>query len=129
MISHSKKTLIISGRLDGLNDYTEACRKNPHVGARMKKENQQLISWYIRAQLHGVHFDGPVRLDFRWFEPNKRRDLDNIAFAKKFVQDALVNEKVISSDGWKGVAGLSDNFFVDKDNPRIEVDITEIKEV
>ena len=119
----SKKTLTISGRLDGLNNYTTACRSHAQVGARMKKENQKLCQWYIRAQLHGVHYDAPVRLDFRWFEPNKKRDLDNIAFAKKFIQDALVAEGVIKSDGWKGVSGFSDSFFVDKNNPRVEVDI------
>ena len=40
-IRESKKaTLIIPGRLSGLNEYTKACRSNRYVGAKMKKENE-----------------------------------------------------------------------------------------
>lgn len=47
---------------------------------------------------------------------------------KKFILDALVKNSVIQSDGWRGVAGFSDLFAVDKDNPRIEVEIVEVGE-
>lgn len=49
-----------------------------------------------------------------------------MAFAKKFVQDALVQCGVLKDDGWKYVVGFSDRFEVDKENPRIEVLIKEI---
>lgn len=81
-----------------------------------------MIGWHINTQLKGIHFDAPVKLAFRWYEPNKKRDLDNIAFAKKFILDALVQNGVIKTDGWKGVTGFTDSFFVDN-APRIEVDI------
>lgn len=118
-----QKTLIIAGRLDGLNEYTRACRKNKFAGAQMKKENETIISAYIMEQLRGIHFDGVVELSFRWYEKDRKRDLDNIAMAKKFILDALVNNGIIVADGWKGVVGFTDQFFVDSDNPRIEVDI------
>ena len=117
------KTLVIEGQLPNLNDYTKACRSHRQIGARMKKDAEKLISAYIMQQLKGVHFDGAVKLSFRWYEPNKKRDLDNICFAKKFILDALVSNKIIVADGWKGVVGFTDHFFVDKENPRIEVDI------
>ncbi len=120
-------TLIIDGQLAGLNEYTRACRGNKYVGAQMKKEAENLISWHIKEQLKGIHFDAPVRLAFRWFEPNRKRDLDNICFAKKFILDALVKNGIIKTDGWKGVIGFTDEFFTDK-NPRIEVDISPEKE-
>ena len=37
--------------------------------------------------------------------------------------DALVSNGVLIADGWKGVSGFTDTFFVDKEFPRIEVDI------
>lgn len=118
-----KKTLVISGRLDGLNEYTRACRRNKFAGAKMKKENEEIISAYILEQLRGVHFEGVVELSFRWYEKDRKRDLDNIAMAKKFILDALVSNGIIVADGWKGVIGFTDQFFVDKEFPRIEVEI------
>lgn len=120
------KTLIIEGRLKGLNDYTAACRRNKYVGAKMKKDCEKIVSDHILEQLNGVRYEKTVRLAFRWYEPNKMRDLDNICFAKKFILDALVDNEVIKTDGWRGVIGFTDQFFIDKDNPRIEVDIEEV---
>lgn len=118
-------TLVIDGQLPNLNDYTSACRTHRQAGAKMKKDAERVITAYIMQQLKGISFKNPVRLSFRWYEPNKRRDLDNVCFAKKFILDALVSNGIIIADGWKGVAGFTDEFFIDKELPRIEVDIQE----
>lgn len=116
-------TLTIQGSLPNLNDYTKACRTNRFAGAKMKQESERIITAYIQQQLQNVSFKGAVRLSFRWFEPNKRRDLDNICFAKKFILDALVASGIIETDDWRGVVGFTDEFSIDKENPRIEVSI------
>lgn len=116
-------TLIIKGKLDGLNQYTLACRGNKFAGATIKKKNENLITEAILEQIPGTKFAGKVELNFRWYEKDKRRDLDNICFAKKFILDALVKNEVIKTDNWQGVKGFTDKFFIDKDKPRIEVDI------
>lgn len=120
-----KVTLIIEGSLVGLNEYTRACRSNKYIGASMKKQSEKTITSYIQQQLKGVSIKNKVKLTFRWYEANKRRDLDNICFAKKFILDALVSNQIIFADNWKGVAGFTDEFFIDKADPRIEVDIEE----
>ncbi len=120
------KTLVIDGQLPNLNEYTRACRGNKFLGAKMKKNAEEWISIFIKQQLKDIHFEGTVELAFRWYEPNKKRDLDNICFAKKFILDSLVSNGIIVADGWKGVIGFTDNFFVDKENPRIEVDIKKV---
>lgn len=117
-----KKTLIIYGKLAGLNDYTKACRTNKYVGAQMKNRAEMYILAYIRKQNIGLFF-GRVKLNFRWYEENRKRDLDNICFAKKFILDALVASGTIEADGWRCVVGFTDEFYIDKVNPRIEVDI------
>lgn len=115
-------TLIIGGQLPNLNDYTRACRTNRFAGAEMKKRCEKIISYEIwRSKLQPV--TGTVMLRFRWYEPNRKRDLDNIAFAKKFILDALVKSGTIEGDGWSVVTGFTDDFFVDANNPHIEVDI------
>lgn len=121
-----ERTLVIKGQLPNLNDYTRACRSNAYIGASMKKQAEKIIQAFIMQQLKGVRFDGTVELSFRWYEPNKKRDLDNICFAKKFILDALVSNKIIIADSWRGVVGFTDHFFVDAKNPRIEVDIREV---
>lgn len=116
-------TLVIKGQLPNLNDYTNACRANRFNGAKMKQDSERIIGTYIMQQLADVKFKGAVKMNFRWYEPNKKRDLDNICFAKKFILDALVKNGVIKTDGWQGVAGFTDEFFIDRNQPRIEVDI------
>lgn len=120
--------LTIPGRLPGLNEYISAERANRHKGAKMKRESELVILAEIKKQLKGVRIKNPVEIHYLWIEPDRRRDRDNIAFAKKFVQDALVSSGVLKDDGWKYVVGFSDRFEVDKRNPRIEVLIKEAGE-
>ena len=122
-----KYTLTIKGKLSGLNDYIDACRTNRYKGAELKSREQNYCMWHIMAQLP-KEIKSPVRIMFRWGEPNMKRDLDNICFAKKYILDALVQSGRLKNDGWRDVQGFVDDFFVDKENPRIEVEIEEIEE-
>lgn len=115
--------LVIQGSLPNLNDYIKACRTNRYVGAKMKHDIENIVTQAIKEQIPNVHFDGTVELNFKWFEKNRRRDLDNISASKKFILDALVSNRTIVADGWKGVIGFTDEFFIDSQNPRIEVEI------
>lgn len=118
------KKLTIEGRLDGLNEYTNACRSGWGAGSRMKIKNERKICNAIRKQMHGVKF-GRIRPFFVWYEEDNRRDADNVAFAKKFILDALKKEEVIVDDSRKYVEGFTDVILVDKNHPRIEVYIKE----
>ncbi len=124
----------VPGTLPGLNDYLEAERKftrrggTAHsVGNDMKQENQMLICNAIRLQMKRLKIQQPVHISYKFYEPNRRRDLDNIAsVAHKFIQDSLVRCGVLENDGWEQITGFSDAFFVDRNNPRIEVTIREV---
>ena len=119
--------LIIQGRLDGLNDYTKACRTNRYAGAKMKQDNESHVTIFIRNQLRDERFER-VSIRFNWYEPNKKRDPDNIAFAKKFILDALVREGVLKNDTQKYIEHFEDYFYINTKEPRIEVWITEIED-
>ena len=121
-------TLTIGGSLVGLNEYTKANRTNLHVGANMKKKTETMITSFIQQQLRGTKIIDRCTIRFVWVEKDRRRDLDNIAFAKKFILDALVKNGILKGDGWSCVTGFSDSFRVDKERPRIEVYIEEEKE-
>lgn len=117
----------IPGRLDGLNDYTSANRTNPYKGAKMKAEAEKTVMYSIRQQLHRLNIKAPVRLKYEFWEPNKRRDLDNISsFAHKVIQDSLVKTGVLVNDNWDYIIGYEDIFYVDKNNPRIVVTMLEV---
>lgn len=121
--------LVISGRLYGLNEYIAACRRNPYTGARMKNESENLVMMEVRSQLRGIRFKKPVTMKYKWFEKDRRRDLDNISsFGRKVIQDALVKTRVLENDGWRHIVGFSDEFYIDKKSPRIEVEITEVRD-
>lgn len=120
-------TLIIRGRLDNLNDYITACRTNQYKGEKIKASNEYKVLAAIYEQLGRIRISNPVQMMYRWYEKNKRRDLDNISsFGRKVIQDALVHAKVLENDGWKNIVRFSDDFYLDPKNPRIEVDIEEV---
>lgn len=120
------KALVVKGRLPGLNEYTNACRTNPHKGNEMKRQAQDTVMWHILSQLRGVRFTRPVFLLFTFYEPNRKRDLDNISsFARKAIQDALVKCGTLKNDGWGHITGFLDSFEVDPKNPRIVVEFVE----
>ena len=58
--------------------------------------------------------NGAVMVRFEWHERTKKRDADNIASAKKFILDALVNMRVLPDDSRKYVKGFTDVIIDDK---------------
>jgi Endodeoxyribonuclease RusA. len=121
-------TFMIEGRLDNLNDYIRAMNYNRYKGNALKKNNQVICNAYIMQQLRGVRIEKPVTLHFRWYEPSKSRDLDNISsFGRKVIQDALVECGVLKNDGWSCITGFTDTFHIDKKRPRIEIEIEVVK--
>lgn len=114
--------ITIPGTLPNLNDYIKACRGNKYAAASMKNQAEHII---ILCAKRAKKFSAPVFIKILWVEPNKKRDKDNIAFAKKFIFDGLIKAGVLQGDGWQYIEGFSDTFRVDKKNPRIEIEIEE----
>jgi Holliday junction resolvase RusA-like endonuclease len=117
--------LTIPGLLPGLNQYIAAERSNKYEASAMKKQAENVIGFMVNTQLRDVHFENPVTIHYHWYEPNKRRDKSNIAFAVKFIEDALVKGGVLKDDGWAYVDGFTHSFSIDKGNPRVELEIKE----
>lgn len=122
----SEYKLTIPGSLPGLNEYSTLERRNRYQAAAMKRRAEHVVMAEIRRQLRGLRIKKPVSMDYLWIEKDRRRDKDNIAFAKKFVQDALVKVGVLENDGWKQIDHFSDDFAVDAKRPRVEITIREV---
>ena len=109
-------------KLPSLNDYINSCRGNRYAGATMKKEVEADIGWYIN-QL--PKFSKPIKINFTWVEKNKKRDFDNICFAKKFILDALQKSGKLENDNRKWVTGFTDSFELGEDY-KVILEIEEI---
>lgn len=110
---HSEKvTCEINLKLPSLNDYISACRTNRYKASAMKRGVESDISFFIGRL---PRYQRPVRIHFHWVEKNSRRDLDNVAFAKKFILDAMVKKGKLIDDSQKHVIGFTDSFEIGKD--------------
>ena len=81
----------------------------------MKKEFTNYVTNEAIAQKISAQTN-PIIVHFAWIEGNKRRDLDNVAFAKKFILDGLVKAGVLKNDNCKHVTGFTDTFIYDSEN-------------
>lgn len=112
-----KPVFVHVGKMPGMNEYTRACRSNPQVGHRMKKDLTGELSWELKAQ-KVPRFGNPIRIRLRFFEPkagnNQYRDLDNISgFARKCLLDAMQDASCIHDDTPRHVVGLSDEIVLE----------------
>lgn len=97
----------INMKLPSLNEYVDVCRTNKYKASRFKRHLEDDIGMFIGRL---PEFENPVRIHFHWIEGNKRRDLDNVAFAKKFILDALVKAGKLKDDNRKCVTAFTDTF-------------------
>lgn len=98
---------IIDMKLPSLNDYTRWCRGNKFLASKYKREIEQEIGFFIKKM---PKYDKPVKIHFTWVEGNKRRDLDNICFAKKFILDSMVKHGKLKDDNRNCVYAFTDSF-------------------
>ena len=106
---------VIKGRLPSLNDYIATCRTNKYAGNKLKQDDEKRIKYAIREAKLTKAKKYPVSLHITWYEQDMRRDEDNITYAVKFIQDALVKEGILQDDSRKYVLGNKHEVLVDKD--------------
>lgn len=103
----------VSGRLPSLNKIVKAAKAHWSAYAKFKSQNTDAITWTIKS--NRIEPIGPGRrfmIEFGWVLPMKGKleDPDNIAAAKKFILDALVNAGIIPDDSFAYIAGFTDSF-------------------
>jgi Holliday junction resolvase RusA-like endonuclease len=117
-----RQKFVIEGRLSSLNDYIKACRTSPWKGNKFKQEEQDKVKKYIGESGLKRIDEYPLQVTFIFYEKTHKRDLDNISgWAHKAVMDTLKDEGIIENDGWKQIVGYNDYFYIDKENPRVEI--------
>lgn len=119
-----EQILVINGRLPSRNEEILQNRKNIYAGAKLKRDANNKVAWHVKEQ-RITSFEGPVTLEVVFYEPNYRRDFDNVIGALKYVLDGLVKSNIIKNDTRKIISDVKMSVLVDKTNPRIEIKIKE----
>lgn len=96
-------------KLPSLNEYINVCRTNKYAAASFKKQQEESLMWFLKKL---PVFEKPVSIHFHWIEKNQKRDIDNIAFAKKFILDALVKLGKLKDDNQQYVKSFTDTFEI-----------------
>ena len=112
--------ITIQGRLPSLNEYINKCRHDRYAGAGFKRKVENDIMWQIKIN---ASIKTPCELKMTFYEPNKRRDYDNIVSAKKYILDAMEKLGIIPRDSQKHITRIYDEVLIDKDNPRVTVEV------
>lgn len=118
----------IPGRLPGLNELVEA-RHYQEKGRIKAAAKRQVQSAVFTARPVVKKYTKPVGVSIRCYEPNAKRDPDNVVGgASKVILDALQEIKVLQNDNQKHIPRLVLELAgVDRENPRIEVAIWEVE--
>ena len=125
MISSERSEKVIceiNMKLPSLNDYIAVCRRNRYEAANYKRKLEKDIAVFLRRL---PVFTKPVTIGFTWIEQNRRRDLDNVAFSKKFILDAMVKTGKLADDSSRYVIGFTDDFKTGKET-KVIIEVTEI---
>lgn len=118
---------VIEQKLPSLNEVIGSNRANRMMGAKQKREIQSDILTYIRlACLNGDLVPQRKRctVSITWHERTKKRDVDNIQSAQKFILDAMVDGGILEDDGRRYVAQIY-HLIVDDDRDYVEVYIND----
>lgn len=88
----------------------------------MKKNVEKDIGWYINLL---PQYQNPIKIHFHWVEENKKRDLDNVCFAKKFILDSMVKAGKLKDDNRNYVKGFADTFEYGKSS-KVILEVEEV---
>lgn len=89
----------------------------------MKKNVDADIGYFINKL---PKYNNPIKIHFHWVEENKRRDLDNVCFAKKFILDSMVKAGKLKDDNRNYVKGFNDTFEYGKTS-KVILEIEEVE--
>lgn len=116
-------TIEIPGEMPDFNTIVDKSKQHWAAYSQMKKENTNLVHMIAQNYLEPMT---KVDLHFKWLCTSRRKDKDNIIAGQKFIIDGLVKAGILENDGWKQIGKLTHEFDVDKENPRVLVEITEV---
>ncbi len=111
-------------RLPSLNDYINVCRRNKYQAAKFKAALHAQIAPYV-FRLDPIVGCCVVKMTF--VEPDRRRDVDNVESAKKYILDTMVACKRLQGDSPKWVRAVP-SYTEYGEAAQVEVEIMPVEE-
>ena len=108
--------------MPNLNTVIAATKKHWSYYSKEKKRWTQMVRVEALSQ-QVPKVTEPVWVQSVYYSKNRRADPDGIRIAAKYVLDGLVEAKILPDDSQKWIIGFVDRFDVDKDDPRIEINL------
>lgn len=105
-------TIFFEREFPGLNEHIKELSRNRYKGGSMKKTETEWVKYTCQSLKIPPILHYPVQVRFSWYIRNKKKDLDNITFAKKYILDGMVEAGVLKGDGQKYINFISDIKFV-----------------
>lgn len=118
-----KMKITIDYKFVSLNEYIQAERGNKFAAANIKSKETKAVEYYAVGK-KWLKF--PCKVIFTWHLSNKRKDIDNTSFARKFILDGLVKAEVIPDDNLRYIQGLEDKIVFD-DRDYVEIEFEEME--
>ena len=110
-----------------LNDTIRATKAHWSRYAAEKRKYTEAVAWAaLEAKLRPV--TAPVEITFKWYSKDRRADPDNIRYAAKHILDGLQAAKILPNDNQQWIRGFRDQFTVDRDDPRTEITLREVRQ-
>lgn len=90
----------------------------------VKAENDKVCLRAIKKYMRGVKIDKPIRCTYYIYAHDKRHDRSNLCSSvSKSFADSLIIASVIKNDTWDLYLGEIFYTEIDRDNPRVEVEV------
>ena len=122
-----------SGRhpLPGMNEVVAENRRGFGAGNRLKRRMTELAEVAARSAVEEAGWVaplGPAEVRMEWHELSRRRDLDNVVSAQKFVLDGMVEAGLLRGDSQRYVpCPVTHEVVVDRDRPGVAVTVTRLE--
>lgn len=108
---------VIDAKMPSMNEYVRSCRADKYSGAEFKRSIEALIGYNIKRGISTgtlKPIEEPCEIHIYWHESTRRRDVDNIQSAQKFILDALQHYKIIKNDSRRYVRQIHHEIIDDK---------------
>lgn len=129
MIRQDKKPgkiveITFPGEFTDLNTYIHSLNASRYGGNTIKgDETKRAWADCFSSGVKRINFR-PFII-FKWYVRDRKKDKDNISFAKKFILDGIRDAKVLRNDGWNDILGFMDTFALEKEFPEVHVYLIE----
>ena len=116
--------ITIPGTFPNLNRIIDVAKQHRAAYAELKRTYTYAVAITAKDQRTPVQ-NYPCSIHIDWYCKDRRTDPANIAAGKKMIINGLVAAGIIEGNSWAQIHGLSDNFFIDAEHPRVVVSIHE----